>query len=108
MKFEWDPAKAKSNLSKHGVSFEEAATISGDPLTLTISDPGHSGEENRFVTIGVSSRLRTIVVSTQIEGLHQKTMNWNGPKAKNGSIERAAGVPTSLIDYSGVMGFPDF
>jgi len=61
MKFEWDLTKAKSNLSKHGVSFEEAATVFGDPLTLTIPDPGHSEEENRFVTIGVSSRLRTIV-----------------------------------------------
>jgi uncharacterized DUF497 family protein len=62
MRFEWDLAKAKSNLSKHGVSFEEAATIFGDPLSLTIADPGHSEEENRFVTIGVSSKLRTIVV----------------------------------------------
>jgi uncharacterized DUF497 family protein len=62
MKFEWDLAKAKSNLSKHGVSFEEAATIFGDPLSLTIPDPGHSEQENRFVTIGVSSKLRTVVV----------------------------------------------
>jgi uncharacterized DUF497 family protein len=62
MKFEWDRGKAKSNLSKHGVSFEEAATVFGDPLSLTISDPGHSEEEDRFVTMGVSSKLRTIVV----------------------------------------------
>ena len=63
MRFEWDRGKAKSNLSKHGVSFEEAATVFGDPLSLTISDPGHSDEEDRFVTIGVSSKLRTIVLA---------------------------------------------
>ena len=62
MRFEWDRGKAKSNLSKHGVSFEEAATVFGDPLSLTISYPGHSDEEDRFVTIGVSSMLRTIVL----------------------------------------------
>ena len=45
LSFEWDEAKAKSNLAKHGVSFEEASTVFGDPLSLTISDPGHSQTE---------------------------------------------------------------
>lgn len=61
--FEWDPAKAASNLKKHKVSFEEASTVFGDPLAITIEDPGHSrpGEE-RFVTVGWSEGGRTVVV----------------------------------------------
>ena len=62
VEFEWDEAKAGSNLEKHGVSFEEATTVFGDPLSVTIRDPVHSQEEERFVTIGVSSRFNTVVV----------------------------------------------
>jgi len=47
--FEWDPAKAASNLEKHGVSFTEAATVFFDPLSLTVPDPEHSVGEQRFV-----------------------------------------------------------
>jgi len=50
--FEWDRRKAASNLQKHGVSFEEAATAFGDPLSVTIRDPDHSEEEERFVLLG--------------------------------------------------------
>jgi len=61
--FEWDPAKARINLRKHDVSFEEAATVFGDPLSLTISDPDHSSErEDRFVTMGFSACQRFVVV----------------------------------------------
>jgi len=60
--FEWDENKAKANLQKHGVSFEEAATVFGDPLSLTIGDPIHSTEEERFVILGYSYRNRTLVV----------------------------------------------
>jgi uncharacterized DUF497 family protein len=63
MQFEWDEDKARSNLKKHGVSFEEASTVFGDPLALTIPDPLHSEEEDRFVTLGESNRRR-LVVST--------------------------------------------
>jgi len=62
MKFEWDPKKAAANLRKHGVSFEEAATIFGDELSLTIPDPVHSTEEERWVTVGRSRHDRTVVV----------------------------------------------
>lgn len=55
LRFEWDPAKARSNAAKHGVSFEEAATLFGDPLAITIQDPLHSLLEERFVTIGRST-----------------------------------------------------
>ena len=60
--FEWDPWKARINLRKHGVSFEEAATIFGDPLSLTIPDPLSPGDEKRFVIVGQSDRHRTLVV----------------------------------------------
>jgi len=50
--FEWDANKAKSNLAKHGVSFEEAATVFGDPLSMTIPDPAHSQTEARFIILG--------------------------------------------------------
>ena len=57
--FEWDEKKAKENLKKHGVSFEEAATVFGDLLSLTIPDPSHSFEEERFIIIGQSYQYRT-------------------------------------------------
>jgi uncharacterized protein len=60
--FEWDAEKAESNLQKHGVSFEEAATIFFDPLSLTIPDPLHSEDENRFVITGLSNQQRYLVV----------------------------------------------
>lgn len=60
---EWDPYKAKRNLAKHGVSFEEAETALLDPLAKTAPDPDHSSDENRFITFGVSARQRFLVVS---------------------------------------------
>ena len=61
MKFQWDPTKAADNLKKHGVSFDEATTVFGDPLAATIPDPEHSAEEARFVTMGQTTK-RTLVV----------------------------------------------
>jgi uncharacterized protein len=52
--FEWDPAKAIDNISKHGVTFEEAATILLDPLALTVFDEAHSQDEERWFSIGQS------------------------------------------------------
>ncbi|PYI98713.1 MAG: hypothetical protein DME98_03455 [Verrucomicrobia bacterium] len=54
--FEWDTNKARRNLTKHGISFEESSTVFGDPHSLTIPDPVHSKVEERFVTIGASHR----------------------------------------------------
>ena len=62
LNFEWDANKAKSNLGKHGISFEEASTIFGDPRSLTIPDPMHSDLENRFITLGISHRGQLLVV----------------------------------------------
>jgi uncharacterized DUF497 family protein len=61
-RFEWDPRKALSNLGKHGVSFEEAATVFGDPLGLIVSDPRHSIEEERLVLLGLSRERRLLAV----------------------------------------------
>src|SRR5207253_6656783 len=58
-----DPRKASGNLRKHGVSFDEAMTVFADWQSITISDPDHSEEEERFVIVGVSSRGRILVVS---------------------------------------------
>ncbi|MBW2167467.1 MAG: BrnT family toxin [Deltaproteobacteria bacterium] len=60
--FEWDLKKAKTNLGKHGVSFEEACTAFKDPLSLTIDDPLHSNDEKRLVLIGMSYNNRMLVV----------------------------------------------
>ena len=62
MQFIWDSRKARQNLKKHGVPFEEASTVFADPLAGTISDPDHSFEETRFVTIGFSAKGRLLVV----------------------------------------------
>lgn len=62
MKFEWDPAKAALNLKNHGVSFEDAASVFGDRLAGTISDPDHSTDEARFITIGATTGQRLLVV----------------------------------------------
>jgi uncharacterized protein len=63
MRFEWDPKKAAANLKKHGVAFQEAATVFGDPLAITFQDPDHSEDEARQLTFGLSLRKRLIVVS---------------------------------------------
>lgn len=63
MQFEWDRDKAKRNLRKHKVSFDEAATVFYDPLSATFDDPDHSVDEQRFITIGYSSHGRLLVVS---------------------------------------------
>ncbi len=63
MKFEWDKNKAKTNLRKHRVSFEEAETVFEDDFTVTIIDDAHSFDEKRFVTIGESLAGRLLIVS---------------------------------------------
>ena len=63
MQFEWDPAKAAENLTKHGVSFEEAATVFRDTLSQTGLDPDHSVAEERFVIFGLSTSGRLLVVA---------------------------------------------
>ena len=63
MLVDWNPRKAATNLRKHGVSFEEAATVFRDTLSATAADPDHSVSEDRYVTFAVSVRGRLLVVA---------------------------------------------
>jgi len=63
MKFDWNEEKAKKNLDKHGISFDEATSVFDDPLFLTYADLDHSIEERRFIIMGESARGRLLVVS---------------------------------------------
>ena len=60
--FEWDLKKDSANLRKHGIEFVEASTVFGDPLSVTISDPDHTTDEDRFIIIGMSASQRLLVV----------------------------------------------
>jgi uncharacterized protein len=62
IKFDWDPRKARRNLRKHGIDFDEASTVFADTLSITIPDPDHSEDEERWVTMGLSNRQRLLVV----------------------------------------------
>ena len=62
LRFEWDPRKSTANARKHGVGFEEARTAFFDERARLIEDPDHSDDEDRFILLGLSSRLRVLVV----------------------------------------------
>ena len=61
--FEWDAEKADLSLRKHGVSFQEAVWVFGDPLSATYDDPDHSADEQRYLTVGMSRSGRLLIVS---------------------------------------------
>lgn len=73
--FAWDAAKARNNLEKHGVSFEEAASAFSDPLSRTIPDPDHSEIEQRYVLIGMSHVGRLVVVAHAERGDRIRIVN---------------------------------
>ncbi len=62
LRFEWDDNKEAQNRRKHGISFQEARSVFFDEQALLISDPDHSEDEERFILLGLSSALRTLVV----------------------------------------------
>ena len=62
LRIEWDENKRRENLKKHGVSFEEAETVFVDENALLIHDPDHSDDEDRFIILGLSFRLRILLV----------------------------------------------
>ena len=68
IKFEWDARKARRNLRKHRIDFNEASTAFADTLSITIPDPDHSEDEERWLTMGLSSRQRLLVVVHTEEG----------------------------------------
>ena len=95
--FEWDARKAASNLKKHGVAFDEATTAFGDPLSLLMTDPKHSEEEQRFLVMGLSVRIgfwlsllqsvhRTLESSPHVLPLDRKgtTMSKDKPQSAKG------------------------
>ncbi len=65
MEFDWNRDKAKANLSKHGISFDEARTVFDDPLYIDFYDPDHSVDEERYIIVGQSQQRRLLVVSYQ-------------------------------------------
>ena len=89
MKFDWDPNKAAGNLAKHDVSFEEAATVFGDPLSDTFDDPDHSTEERRFLIIGHSQQGRLLFVSHTDDGESVRIISAREPtRGERESYER--------------------
>ncbi len=62
IEFTWDPAKARSNEHKHGVAFEEAVSVFVDENAILIPDPDHSADEDRFLLLGMSIKLKTLIV----------------------------------------------
>jgi uncharacterized DUF497 family protein len=75
IEFEWDPDKAELNLKRHGVAFKEAATVFRDPLGITIFDPDHSEEEDRFITVGFSGSGRLLMVGHTDRGERVRIIN---------------------------------
>ncbi len=75
MEFEWDERKAAANLSKHGISFEEAQTVFYDPLYVDLYDPDHSHDEHRYIIIGESRLGRLLMVSYTERGTITRLIN---------------------------------
>jgi uncharacterized protein len=75
MEFEWDSKKATTNIRKHDVTFQEAATVFGDPLAVTFEDPDHSVDENRQITFGMSIQKRFLIVSHTERGGRTRILN---------------------------------
>ncbi len=73
--FEWDPSKARANLRRHGVSFHEAATVLRDPFGITIYDPDHSEDEDRYITIGMAGGDRFLMVAHTERGDRIRIIN---------------------------------
>lgn len=63
LRFEWDSKRASENRRKHGVSFEEAVSVFADELAILIADPDHSASEQRHVLLGLSAKVRVLVVT---------------------------------------------
>jgi uncharacterized DUF497 family protein len=86
MKIEWDPKKARINLQKHRVSFEEAATVMTAPMSATGIDPDHSITEDRYITFGILERGRLLAVSHTEEGETIRIISARVPSKKERTI----------------------
>ena len=88
--FEWQDDKARENLRKHRVSFEEAKTVFNDPLSITIADPKHSTEEDRYIDIGLSAKGQILVVVYTERGLNIRIISCRkATAAERRTYERA-------------------
>lgn len=74
VQFEWDPAKAAANAIKHGVTFEQAAGVFKDPMALTLFDQGQSGDEDRWITLGLTGGQHYLVVVHTYRDEHDDTV----------------------------------
>jgi len=79
LEFEWDPKKAKENLVKHGVSFEEALTVFADPLAQIFDDEEHSADQPREILIGHSARQRLLLVCFAVPGTRIRLISARKP-----------------------------
>jgi len=89
MRFEWDADKAARNQQRHGISFPEAATAFGDPLSLTVDDPDHSVDERRFILIGQTHAGRLIVVAHTARGDDDENIRIISARLPTGREQRA-------------------
>lgn len=87
MHFEWDEKKNKANFRKHGVWFEEAKTIFHDSYARLIHDPDHSIEEDRFILLGISEKLRLLVVCHVYKKEDEIIRIFSARKAKKDEIK---------------------
>jgi uncharacterized DUF497 family protein len=86
MDFEWNNEKARTNASKHGVSFDEAKTVFDDPLYVEFFDPDHSDNEERYIIVGQSNQNRLLVVSYLERGQTIRLISARRYTARTGSI----------------------
>ncbi|WP_446008308.1 BrnT family toxin [Candidatus Electrothrix sp.] len=96
MEFEWDPHKAETNVRKHQVSFPEAATVFRDSLGITVYDPDHSDQEDRFISIGMSKSGRLLMVAhtdrgSRVRIISARELNRSERKAYENEIKRRKG-----------------
>jgi len=90
VEFEWDSRKAIENIRKHQVQFEEAATVLGDDLSVTVPDPDHSHSEFRFITVGMSNENRLLIVSYVERGEKFRIISARGLTRKERSVYEKA------------------
>ena len=88
VEFEWDGAKARANYRKHGVAFAEARTAFHDPSARLLEDPDHSADEERYVLLGISVRLRLLVVSHSYRGTDDRIRIISARRAAPGEAEQ--------------------
>jgi hypothetical protein len=82
VRFEWDRRKAESDARKHGVTFDEASTVFGDPLAATVPDPDHSADETRSITIGQSASQLLVAVAHAERGDVVRIISARRPTAR--------------------------